>query len=187
MIEGLGFAMALQFKPDGKGGWLYRKDQTGAPIPATQEERDRFVRRFGWIVLSSLPLFMGLIIIFSIVMTSQVPESASNNVKALWAIVMGGGSMALTYLYVKWFSHAPARAYSNRAPVGPAQTRKQVFGRQLAKGSYTKLAATMVLVAIAGVWALRDNPESWWLPIGLPLVIGLAVAYWRRSIEREPG
>lgn len=187
MIEGLGYAMALQFKPDGKGGWLYRKDQTGAPVPATQEERDRFVRRMGWVVLSSLPLFTGLVIVFSLIMTNRVPESASNNVKALWAILMGGGAMVLTYLYVKWFSYAPARALAGRTPVGPAQSRKQVFGRQLAKGSYTKLALTMLFVMVAGVWALRDNPESWWLPIGLPLVIGLGTAYWRWSIEREPG
>lgn len=186
MIEGLGFAMAAQFQRDGKGGWLYRKDQVGAPIPTTREERNRHVRRYGWITLAALPLFMGLVIGLSMIVAGLVP-SPSDNVGAVGGIVLGGGSMLLTYLYLKWFSHAPAREFADRAPVGEARSRKQAFGRQVAQRSYWKMAGMTLFLMAGGVYALRDRPESWWLPIGLPLVIALALAWRKWSIEREPG
>lgn len=122
MISALGFGMAAQFKPDGKGGWLYRKDQKGPPIPTTREERDRHVRRFGWITLIALPLFMAMVMLLALVATGIAPNP-SDTVGALGAIVVGGVPMALIYAYLKWFSHAPAREFADRAPVGPARAR----------------------------------------------------------------
>jgi hypothetical protein len=37
-----------QFEAAGEERYLYRRNQKGEPIPVTAEERDRFVREFGW-------------------------------------------------------------------------------------------------------------------------------------------
>lgn len=187
MISALGFAMALQFKPDGKGGWLYRKDQTGAPLPATAAERDGYVRWYGWIVVSSLAVLMGTMMIGALI-ANWINPDPTNNQGAVGAIIFGGGAFLLTYLYLKWFSHAPARAFASRAPAGPAQTRKQVFGGRMAHGSsYTRLALTTGGLIVLGLIGLRDHPEAWWLPFVMILPIGLALAYRKWSIDREPG
>lgn len=113
-MTGLGFAMAMQFKPDGRGGFVYRKDQKGPPLPATREERDRYVRWYGWIVISSVFVLSGLIMLGATV-AWKIEPNPSDLGGAFGALIFGGGSMVLTYLYLKWFSHAPARAFADRA------------------------------------------------------------------------
>lgn len=193
MLETLGFAMAVQFKPDGKGNWLYRKDQTGAPIPVTKDERDRHVRRYGWITLSSLPLFMALVIGTSMVFANLFPDPT--NVQGMFgALPIAGIAFAVTYIYLKWFSHAPARAFADRAPVGPPTTLKQVRGATIARLTYGKLTTRVLgLIVLTGAAGLTadipdaERPIAMAFALGLPLLIGLAFAVWKWNIERQPG
>lgn len=188
-MEALGFAMALQFKPDGKGGWLYRKDQTAAPVPATQAERDSYVRWYGWIVLGSLPLLMALIIGQAFVLDQLLP-SPTNTQGMLATIPMVVIAFGVTYAYLKWFSHAPARAFADRPRVGEPTTMKQVHGAVVARMTWgklvTRIGALMVLCAFAAFSADvpdADRPAAIAFALGVPAVIGLAFAWWKWRID----
>lgn len=100
MIEGLGFGMSLQFKPDGAGGWVYRRDQIGAPLPVTPAERDGYIRWYGWITLSAVPLLMAMVFVFALVSTTLWPNP-SNNQGAAVAVVGIAIVMTLRYLYLR--------------------------------------------------------------------------------------
>lgn len=189
MLEGLGFAMALQFKPDGNGGWLYRKDQTGAPLPATAAERDSYVRWFGWITLSSLPLFMVAMIAMAFVFDRSFPNP-TNSQSILLTIPMVIIVFGITYGYVKYLSHAPARAFADRAPVGAATTIKQVHGNKLKGLTYPKIALNTVgLLALTGLATITadlppsDLPAAFAIALGIPLVIGVGFAIWKWRID----
>ena len=78
MIDGLGFAMSLQFRHDGASGWVYRRDQIGPALPATAAERARYVRWYGWITLSAVPLLLAMVIAFALIADRLFPDPTNN-------------------------------------------------------------------------------------------------------------
>ena len=198
-MEFLGFAMAVQFAPDRlmgahkrPGGWLYRKDQTGPALPVTQAERDRHVRRYGWIMLGAFPLLFGLGLTFAFLAAEFLPHTLTNLQEMIWTIPGVVVALGLTYVYLKWFSHAPAREFSDRIPLAPARPLKAVYGSKTEKSSYGKIALiTLGLMALAGAALIgEDVPEGELLGtlmviMSIPLAIGLGAAWWRWRIERS--
>ena len=182
MIDGLGFPVALQFKADGKGGYLYRKDQVGPGIAATAAERDRHVRWMGWmVILSFFGLFAGVIAMA--VIAEHVVTSDSNTVGVFGAMVMAVIAMGSLYLFLLWASHAPARAFAGRPEVEPAKSPKQVFGRRMARVSYTRIAGVTAGLLVFMLFAAAGDPEVTWVAVILPLAVGLGYAIWKWRIE----
>ncbi|TRW14241.1 hypothetical protein [Glacieibacterium frigidum] len=184
MIDGLGFGMALQFKPDGKGGYLYRRDQIGAAIPATTAERDGYVRWMGWMVVLGFFLYFGGMIGLAW-LADRFVTSDSDAVGVAGAVVMATITMGGLYLFLRWASHAPARAFAGRPEVEPGKSRKQVFGRRIGRMSYGKLF--LVVAALAGALVFRTDfsVEQVALAIGLPAVVGLGFAIMKWRIEAD--
>ena len=182
MIESLGVATALQFKPDGKGGYLYRRDQIGPALPATAAEREAHVRRMGWMVVLGFVLYFAAVVALAAVAQRFVGDR-SDTVSALVAVVMGAVSLGGVYLFLRWASHAPARAFAGRPEVAPATTRKAVFGKRFARVTYTRIVLVSAALAAFMVLAMRDQPEAWWLAVGLPAVVGAGYAIWKWRID----
>lgn len=184
MLYGPGFPVAAQFKADGKGGYLYRKDQVGAAVAATAEERNRHVRRMGWMVLvGAILFFLGMILMA--VLADRLIGDPSNTVGVAGALVMGVIALSGLYFFLLWASHAPARAFAGRPQVAPAQARREVFGRRIARVSYTRLFLVSAGMAAIPLFRAGSDPETMWLAAGLPVVVGIGFAIWKWRIETE--
>lgn len=184
MFDLLGLAVAVQFKPDGRGGYLYRRDQIGPALAATAAERDRHVSRMGWMMLLGTVLYMLGIIAMAVIAQQFVDSaSASAGVGVGGAPVTAGIAFGGLYLFIRCASHAPARAFAGRPEVAPAQTRKQVFGTQMARMTYTRIVLIFAAMAAMLVIATLDQPGAVWLAVGMPAAIGAAFAIWKWRIE----
>ena len=104
--------MAAQFTRDGDG-YLYRANGKGPPIRVSREERDRYVRRFPLIFIGHTALFMALVIAGAVLTGHFYPAGD----EAGGFVLMGGALLAavlLTYLSLRWWMLAPARAFADR-------------------------------------------------------------------------
>jgi len=180
----LGFPMALQFESSATGTILYRKDQVGPALPVTVAERDAYVGWMGWmVVLCALLYFVGIILMS--VLADRFIESDSNSVGAVGAMAIGLAALASLYLFLRWASHAPARAFAGRSAVEPARTRKQVFGKRMAKMSYARIAVVSTGLAVFLLFGTAGDVEIMWLAVGLPAAVGIGMAIWKWRIETE--
>jgi hypothetical protein len=119
IISLFGAGMAMQFEKHGDG-YLYRANGTGPALPATAQERDRFVTRAGWSFLLHTAGFMLGVIGAAMLTAIWFPSGDEAGGFAL----MGGLLVAiagLLYLSVRRSLRAPARALAGRAPVAPAR------------------------------------------------------------------
>ena len=182
MIGGLDFAMAVQFKADGRGGYLYRKDQTGPAIPATAAERDRHVAWMGWMIVVGAVLYFGGMILMA-VLADRFITSDSNSVHVAGAMLMAVTALTGLYLFLRWATHAPARAFAGRPEVEPAKSRQQVFGRRMARVTYTRIAVVSAGLAVFLLIGTAGDPDVMWLAFVLPAAIGIGFAIWKRRIE----
>ena len=114
IIEAFGWTMATQFEPHRKG-FLYRQDRKGPPILVTTDERNAFVRVFGWQFLAHVAGFMLAVIAAAMLTARFYPQGDETGGFFLMGGLLAGIAVTL-YLSVKWAMHAPTRALAGRAP-----------------------------------------------------------------------
>lgn len=184
MIHGLGFAMALQFKPDGRGGFLYRRDQIGPALAATAAERDGYIRWMGWMVLVGAVLYFAGMVGMAM-LADRLITSDSNTVGVIGAVVMGVTAFTGLYLFLRWASHAPARAFTGRAELAPAIRRKDLLGKRFARLTYTRIFLGSVGLALFCVVGTLHVPDAIWVAVALPAAVGIGFAIWKWRIGTE--
>ncbi len=114
IIEGLGWALALQFHAH-KAGFLYRKDNKGPGIPVTSEERRAFVRGFGWQFVFHVAGFMLSVVAAAMLTARFFPKGDETGGFFLMGGLLAGIGVVL-YLSLRHAMHAPSRALAGRAP-----------------------------------------------------------------------
>lgn len=112
IVEAFGWTMATQFEPH-EGGFLYRQDRKGPPIPVSDGERRAFVRAFGWKFLAHVAAFMLAVIAAAMVTAHFFPNGGETGGFFLMGGLLAGIGTAL-YLSIKWAMHAPTRALAGR-------------------------------------------------------------------------
>lgn len=96
-----------QFEPTGSGQFLYRKNQKGAPIPVTADERDRFIADYSrrirystWGMFAVTLLFLGGMVVLMI----------KNAGLSMVPLYVGIGVILVGFVWLTmWFRGAPAR------------------------------------------------------------------------------
>lgn len=186
LIETCGWTMALQFEPAGQGAFLYRHENTGAPIRVTAEERTRFVRAFGWMFLAHLAVFMPVMIAAAMITAHFFPEGGETG----GFFLMGGLLVFIVaglYLSLKWAMAAPARALAGRPAVGPARTRAEAARPHLARLTYGRIAGRAATIAIAAPFLAFESMGAAITALVLAVVAFLAMAFWKWRSDRGAG
>lgn len=164
---------ADQFSPD-TGGFIYRKNQKGAPIRISDLERDDFLatfnRRIRYAAWSIVPATIGLILILFLLF----PETDSP--EAQIAIWVGVAAMLAPFMVIyRWAWNAPARELQRRTPEGAELTKEEARELAFSKITYGNL----MLAALIGLWLIWDSStkvdvfHGWgvvWLVFGIALI-----------------
>lgn len=152
-----------QFERDGMGGYLYRLEGRGKPIPVGAGERQRFVSQYASRIFLLWGAMMLAVVLFfyhfySGVMhsTTVLPSSVIFSDPLLYAGL--SAIVVPTLLLMRWLRRAPARALAGRAPVGPELTRDEARARVFGKMSYAQLA----LIALIGAWSFEYIADGYW-------------------------
>jgi hypothetical protein len=112
IVEALGWAMATQFQPH-RQGYVYRQDRKGRPILVTADERQGFVRAFGWKFLLHIAGFMAAVIgaaLFTAHFFPNGDEPGGFVLMGGWLLAIGAG----LYGSVAWAMHVPTRVLADR-------------------------------------------------------------------------
>ena len=135
---------AAQFTADGSG-FIYRKNQTGAPIRVSQSERDAFVATFdrrmryvAWCILPSALAVTALTLTLTL-------EFRRSPIVAYSPFV---AYLAIMFAIRNWTQNAPARELERRTPVGSALTKVEARKLTYSKVSFSGLAATAVMAVL---------------------------------------
>ncbi|WBH15030.1 hypothetical protein [Sphingomonas radiodurans] len=191
MLELLGFPMAIQFKPGERAEWVYRKDQVGPALPTTREERDRYVRRFGWVMVTG-PFLFFIVIAAGAWISEKFFSDASNALQVAISTIGAVAAFALNYFYLRYYGHAPARDFLGRTPVAPPLAMRVAHRRVLERMTNARLVQSVaILTGILGLSAFQprispaDRPIALVFCLGLPPLIGFGFWLWRRHIANN--
>jgi hypothetical protein len=173
-----------QFEAAGEERYLYRRNQKGEPIPVTAEERDRFVREFGWrirLVMGGMIVgllgFWGVLIWWTVSRQEDLPRARMYAGTIIIAVAVTG----LMY----WVRGAPARELDGRSSVGrerSAEEMRAIFFRKITYGRLAGVAAVGAGIALSR--ATRENIfvgwHRFWLVLGAAAVLIAAVQAFRK-------
>ena len=141
---------AAQFTAEGSA-FIYRKNQTGAPIPVSQSERDTFVatfdrrmRYFGWSILPGVLAVTAL----TLILTLELRHSPSAIYSHLAAYSPIAVYLVICFAIRNWFWNAPARELEHRTPVGSPLTREEAKKLTYSKVSISGLAASAIMAVL---------------------------------------
>jgi hypothetical protein len=160
------------------GGYLYRRDGFGAPIPVSVEERDHFVRAG----LRSLLLHVGalLLVLWAAVLAAErLHPTGSDVTRAAIVALMASVVGLILYRSHAWYADAPARALAGRPAVGPAGEVDVTRWP-----SYGTIATAVFATFLAILFHIRSTLVS---VVGVSvaaIVVGLAVAGMKWWFER---
>ena len=181
---------ADQFEPYGEGEYLYRRNQRGAPIEVTAEERKRFMVQYArrlrynmWGMVAALIVFMGAVVWWSVARNSDLLDTV---------LYIGLGlitAVAIANMY--WIRGAPARELERRSPVGRERSRDEVRELFFKKLSYGQLAGAafagvILVVSRAGKEDLLSGWHRLWLVFAVLIVLAAGVQAFRKwRFERQ--
>ncbi|MBB3957843.1 hypothetical protein [Novosphingobium sediminicola] len=182
-LDGLRQAFADQFSNE-KDGFIYRKNQKGAPFRVSSLERDRFVGTFTKRVRYGLWSLVPATIILIVLLVWLTPDSDSPTFQiAMWA---GLAAIILSFQAVfHWAWGAPSRELKHRLPEGLALTREEARAIAFSKISYLQLG----LAALAGVgliWKMSTKVDVFhgsglvWSIFGAGIVVFAGVQTFRK-------
>lgn len=186
LIDAFGWTMALQFEPAGQGVFLYRYNNTGAPIRVTAEERARFVRAFGWKFLAYVAVFMPVVIAAAMVTAHYFPKGDETGGFVLMGALLVAIVAAL-YVSIKWSMAAPARELADRPPVGPARTRAEASRPHFAKLTYGRMAGRAAMIAVTAPFLALESTGAAITALVLAVGAFLAMAFMKWRSDRAAG
>lgn len=181
---------ADQFEPDGDN-FVYRKYTSGAPIPVSATEHEKYITAFNnflkygfWGVMGGMTVLALLIIAYAIQTDTDVSGTA---------IYVGVGAITAVYLSgYFWAWNLPARELRGRATVGEARSRAEIKQRMLARIGYGEVVALGVLAVVAALKVDRNDlfsqQNALWLTLAIvAAVISTIMAFrkWRFDSERK--
>jgi hypothetical protein len=174
-----------QFEEDGVGGYLYRLNGKGRPIPVGSGERRRFINQYAsrifllWatMMIAALLLFYHFysgVIHSTTVLPSSVIFSDPFFYAGLSAIVLP------TYALMRWLRGAPARALKGRASIGPEPTSDEVRANALRRITYPDLALIALVGAGSYSYIADGHWDRRWIFVPPVIVLVAAVQAFRK-------
>jgi hypothetical protein len=179
---------ADQFEPDGKGGYLYRKNMRGPAISVTAGERDGFMddfarsRRFLQRVLA-VGILLAIVALVSV--SSWLRRDLTDG--AIFPLTVAAVAIFMLAWHRIW--GAPAAALEWRTPAGPALSRTAARRLAIERVSWAHLglAALLIPFSIFRATAARDPFVHWfWIALAIFFAAGLPLQAFRKwRVERE--
>ena len=174
-----------QFEADGRGGYIYRLNGNGRPIPVGRDERVRFIGQYASrIVLVWGAMMVALMLFFltfywKVVTTSKVlPSSVIFSDPFFYEGIILIGLPATTLIY--WLGEAPARALKDRAALGPEPSRDEKRAIRFGKLSYRQLALLALVGGSSYEYIAHDNWDRRWVFVPVLAVAVPAVQAFRK-------
>lgn len=122
LIDLFGTFMGRQFQktPD---GYVYRYNAKGRPVPVSDRDHARYVRRGGWSFLSHVAALMLAIVAAAMVTAHWFPEGGEAGGMVLMGVLLVGIGFAL-FKSLAWSMRAPERELGRTGSAEPARARQ---------------------------------------------------------------